>query len=86
MVPEGRGAGRLRITTSPLRVVMSRESPTAPAIMHHEEDDDVLLDLYDSPNGGWWEAGVRVADSDEEALEYVRGRLRRFRQELDTRG
>ncbi len=65
---------------------MSRELPMAPAIARHEEDDDVLLDLYYSPNGGWWEAGVRVADSDEEALEYVRGCLQRFRQEFDARG
>jgi hypothetical protein len=71
----GRGGSlRLRITKSSLRVVMSREA--APPMTGPE--DDVLIDLFHSPDGGWWAAGVRVADTDDEVAEYLRNCLRRF--------
>jgi hypothetical protein len=60
----------LRITVQPLRIVLGGQPP-APT-----SEDHVLLDLSHSPRGGWWEHGVRVAESDEQAVEYVRARIR----------
>jgi hypothetical protein len=72
----------MRITKSPLRVVMSREAP-API---SGPEEDVLIDLFHSPDGGWWAAGIRVADTDDEVAAYLRNCLRPLRQESDGRG
>jgi hypothetical protein len=68
---------RLQITKSPLRIVMSCEAQAPPAIAC--QVDNVVLDLYHSPNGGWWGDRLRVADSDDEAAEHLRGCLQRLR-------
>lgn len=67
--------------STPLRLTMTSGAPPAIA----EKQGPLLADLFYDPRHGWWDEAIHVADSDDELLEYLRGRIRRFRLEMDGR-